>query len=157
MLGCVEVSRRAPVEDSAEQMHELFRRMVFNLLIDNTDDHEKNHALLMDDAQHPRLSPAFDVLPTAQGLGYQQMRVGTDGAVSTARNALSMAASFRLSAAEARREAREVAQVCESWREHFARGGVSAADRDWLGRFVDGEALVAEREALSSAAAGRMR
>jgi serine/threonine-protein kinase HipA len=149
--------RRAPVEDSAGQMRELFRRMVFNLLIDNTDDHEKNHALLMDDAQHLRLSPAFDVLPTAQGLGYQQMRVGTDGAVSTARNALSMAASFRLSAAEARREAREVAQVCASWREHFAHEGVSAADRDWLGRFVDGAALVAEREALSSAEAGRVR
>jgi serine/threonine-protein kinase HipA len=28
-------------------MHELFRRMVFNILIDNTDDHEKNHALIV--------------------------------------------------------------------------------------------------------------
>ena len=32
--------RRAPVEDSGEQMRELFRRMVFTLLTDNTDDHE---------------------------------------------------------------------------------------------------------------------
>ncbi len=27
--------------------HELFRRMVFNILVDNTDDHEKNHSLLV--------------------------------------------------------------------------------------------------------------
>ena len=33
-----------------------------------------------------------------------------------------------------------------------AHEGVSAADRDWLGRFLDRDALVAEREALSSAA-----
>jgi serine/threonine-protein kinase HipA len=30
-------------------MRELFRRMVFNILIDNNDDHEKNHLVQMDD------------------------------------------------------------------------------------------------------------
>jgi serine/threonine-protein kinase HipA len=140
--------RRGPVDTAAAHMRELFRRMVFNLLIDNTDDHEKNHALLMDDSQHLHLSPAFDVLPTAQGLGYQQMRVGTEGTVSTVRNALSMAASFRLSAAEARREAGAVAQVCSGWRAHFAQVGVGAADLALLGRFIDRPALVGEREAL---------
>ena len=30
-----------------DDMHELFRRMVFTILMDNTDDHEKNHALLV--------------------------------------------------------------------------------------------------------------
>jgi serine/threonine-protein kinase HipA len=37
--------RQADASTSAAQMRELFRRMVFNILIDNTDDHEKNHAL----------------------------------------------------------------------------------------------------------------
>ena len=41
-----------------EQMRELFRRMVFNILIDNTDDHEKNHALLMADSGADERSPA---------------------------------------------------------------------------------------------------
>ena len=125
--------RRGPVATSDADMHELFRRMVFNLLIDNTDDHEKNHVLLMDDAL---------------GLGFQQMRVGSDGAVSTARNALSMAASFRLSAAAARREARAVAQVCAGWRAHFEQIGVTSADLDELGRFLDRPGLVTEREAF---------
>jgi serine/threonine-protein kinase HipA len=52
-----------------------FRRMVFNLLIDNTDDHERNHALLMTDRGEYELSPAFGVLPTGHALGYQQMQV----------------------------------------------------------------------------------
>ena len=57
---------------------ELFRRMVFNILMDNTDDHEKNHALLV---VHPydngklKLAPAYDVLPTHSGQGYQECRV----------------------------------------------------------------------------------
>jgi len=43
-----QLLRRAGVTDGDQNLHdmrELFRRMVFNILIDNTDDHEKNHAL----------------------------------------------------------------------------------------------------------------
>ena len=47
-----------------KHMHELFRRMVFNILIDNTDDHEKNHAFLVNTEQEYALSPAYDVLPS---------------------------------------------------------------------------------------------
>ena len=77
-------------------MHELFRRMVFNILIDNTDDHEKNHALLVTDASTYELSPAFDVLPSGQAIGYQQMRVGDSQADATIPNALSMCTMFGL-------------------------------------------------------------
>ena len=41
---------------------ELFRRMLFNCLIHNTDDHLRNHAFIRDDAGW-RLSPVFDVVP----------------------------------------------------------------------------------------------
>jgi serine/threonine-protein kinase HipA len=75
--------RRGPVGSgiSLAQMQELFRRMVFNILIDNTDDHEKNHVLLMNHRREYELSPAFDVLPTCQALGYQQMRVDREALV----------------------------------------------------------------------------
>ena len=76
------------------QQAQLFKRMVFNILIDNTDDHEKNHALIRTDQGNYRLSPAFDVLPAAQGLGYQQMRVGVNGHESSIENALSEIAVF---------------------------------------------------------------
>src|SRR6187402_1980601 len=90
--------RRGVVEGDlyVEHMRELFRRMVFNILVDNTDDHEKNHALLLTDSQHYELSPAYDVLPSGQALGFQQMRVGDQEADSTLANALSMSRMFSL-------------------------------------------------------------
>ena len=100
-------------------MRELFRRMVFNILIDNTDDHEKNHALLMTDAQQYALAPAYDVLPSGQALGFQQMRVGDAEADSTIDNALSMSRLFALEQESAVKEVRAVARVVDAWQEHF--------------------------------------
>ncbi len=132
---------------SQAQMRELFRRMVFNILIDNTDDHEKNHVLLMNDRGEYALSPAFDVLPTGQALGYQQMRVGRDGAVSSIDNALSEANQFGLSARDARDEVRTVASVVDGWRDHFNACGVSAADIDLLAAQIDRADWLSQRSA----------
>jgi serine/threonine-protein kinase HipA len=129
--------RRAPAETFQAQGEQLFRRMVFNILIDNTDDHEKNHALLVDAAQRYRLSPAFDVLPSGQALGYQQMRVGRDGAESTLDNALTEPRAFALTAARAGEVAREVAKVVAGWRAHFKTQGVSARDIELLAEQID--------------------
>jgi serine/threonine-protein kinase HipA len=144
--------RRAPVQEgiAREHMRELFRRMVFNILMDNTDDHEKNHVLLMDDAQHLLLAPAFDVLPACQGLGYQQMRVGRDGVDSTIENACSEAALFGLSAGEATAEAARVARVCAGWKSHFGHAGVRSADIEYLAQFIDREFLLAQRKGLTA-------
>ena len=49
-----------PGEDSTE----LFRRMVFNALVSNTDDHPRNHAVLGTDTRGWRLSPVFDLVPS---------------------------------------------------------------------------------------------
>ena len=43
---------------------ELFRRMVFNALVSNTDDHPRNHAVLGTDTSEWRLSPVFDLVPS---------------------------------------------------------------------------------------------
>lgn len=119
--------------------------MVFNILIDNTDDHEKNHVLLMTDAGDYVLSPAFDVLPSGQALGYQQMRVGRDMADSTLDNALSEAAAFGLSPGQAAREEQRVAAVVAGWQAHFRACGVCAADIGSLALQVDREHLRAQR------------
>jgi len=129
------------------QMHELFRRMVFNILIDNTDDHEKNHVLLAGDAQQLALSPAFDVLPSGQALGYQQMRVGEDDADSTLVNALSMCPLFGLTKNEAQKEIAAVATVVETWKKHFTACGVGARDIDLLAEQIDRPFLREQREA----------
>ena len=45
----------------AATFDEIFRRMVFNILANNTDDHNKNFSFLMDESGHWRLSPAYDL------------------------------------------------------------------------------------------------
>jgi serine/threonine-protein kinase HipA len=143
-----QLLRRRGVAESGlarEHMRELFARMVFNILVDNTDDHEKNHVLLVNDRNEYALSPAFDVLPSAQGLGYQQMRVGADAADSTLANALSEGAQFGLKRDEAIRVARQVAQVIAGWQKHFERAGVSKADIDSLARQIDRPYLLDQR------------
>ena len=62
-----------------QDARELFRRMVFNILMDNTDDHEKNHTLLVPqpfDNGHLKLAPAYDLLPTNSGQGFQEFGCG---------------------------------------------------------------------------------
>lgn len=52
--------------DHKEALRELFSRMVFNILVGNTDDHARNHAAFWD-GQTLRLTPAFDICPQARG------------------------------------------------------------------------------------------
>lgn len=132
----------------ARQMHELFRRLIFNILIDNTDDHEKNHVVLVTDSQHYELAPAFDVLPASQSLGYQAMVVGKQGAESSIDNALSMARDYWLTPQAAVDEARKVARTVDSWREHFAAEGLGSAVLDELSSHIDRPFLLAQRQAL---------
>jgi serine/threonine-protein kinase HipA len=130
------------------QMRELFRRMVFNILIDNTDDHEKNHALIVTDANQYELSPAYDVLPSGQALGFQQMRVGESQADSTLQNALSMARLFALEPQAAVREVRAVARVVDAWKDHFRKCGVTATDIRLLAEQVDRPFLLDQRRQI---------
>lgn len=130
------------------QMHELFRRLIFNILMDNTDDHEKNHVVLVTDAQHYVLAPAFDVLPTCHSLGYQAMVVGANGAESSIDNALSRATDYWLSPQAGVDEARAVAQVVSAWRKHFAAEGLSSAVLEELSSHLERPFLLEQRRAL---------
>jgi serine/threonine-protein kinase HipA len=146
-----QLLRRRGVTDGdayVAQMREIFRRMVFNILIDNTDDHEKNHALLVTDAQQYELSPAFDVLPSGQALGFQQMRVGDQEADSTVANALSLSQLYGLAKDEAVKEAVAVARAVDGWKQHFAACGVTRADIDLYAEQIDRPYLRDQRREL---------
>jgi serine/threonine-protein kinase HipA len=51
-----------------EDLHQLWRRMVFNILISNTDDHLRNHGFILT-SEGWRLSPAFDINPSIDKVG----------------------------------------------------------------------------------------
>ena len=128
---------------------ELFRRMVFNILMDNTDDHEKNHALLVVNPTANgklRLAPAYDVLPTNSGQGFQEFICGADGYDSTLDNAMSQCESFGLSSAEAAEMVVQVIDVVETWQAHFASVGVSPGDLQSLAERIDDGELLSQRQ-----------
>ncbi|HEY8877196.1 MAG TPA: HipA domain-containing protein [Roseateles sp.] len=134
---------------------ELFRRMVFNILMDNTDDHEKNHALLVVSPRangRYRLSPAYDVLPSAAAHGYQEFACGEDGHDSTLKNAMSQCRAFGLSPLEAAQEVEQVIAAVDGWREHFRACGVTEADMASIAQHVDGSELRVQREQFSAQA-----
>lgn len=140
--------RRGAPDTHRAQMHELFRRLVFNILIDNTDDHERNHALLALPNQYYSLAPAFDVLPMGQSLGSQAIVVGGRGAESTIENALSAAAQYWLAPRDALAEARRVAGVVDTWRAHFAGQRLPESVLDELAHHIDRPFLLDQRRAL---------
>lgn len=106
-----------PLEDSRA----LYRRMLFNIMIGNTDDHLRNHAVIRD-ADGYRLSPAFDLVPdpTLAQDRRQAIGVGESGRAASRENALSGAPRFALETAEAEAIAQEVADAVSSWRTRAA-------------------------------------
>jgi serine/threonine-protein kinase HipA len=148
--------RRAGVAIGGANMQdarELFRRMVFNILIDNTDDHEKNHSLLVvSPFQHGRLrlAPAYDLLPTHSGQGYQEFICGKQGRDSTLDNAMSECDAFGLTPAEAAAEVVRVVEVLNTWKLHFAHMGVSPRDIENLAQQIDGDYLLQQRTSFES-------
>jgi serine/threonine-protein kinase HipA len=123
-----------------------FAQLVYNILMDNTDDHEKNYALVFSEGESSRLAPAFDVPPSCQNLGYQQIGVGERGAESTLESAMSAHKAFRLSEVQARSAVREAANVVDDWRQHFESLGVSARDIEVLSASIDRPFLMEQRK-----------
>jgi len=133
---------------SQRDARELFRRMVFNILTDNTDDHEKNHSLLVVNPfgnGRLKLAPAYDVVPSNSGQGYQEFICGAQGRDSTLENAMSQCEAFGLRPGEAASDVAAIIDVVNGWREHFGQAGVSRRDIEVLAERIDGEALLAQR------------
>lgn len=131
---------------------ELFRRMVFNILMDNTDDHEKNHAFVRAQDGFYDLSPAYDVVPSVQGLGQQQLRVGKGEAESSLENALSEIHAFGLTKDAAVEVIKSVVTTVQGWQDNFRALGVKAQDVEMMAQYIDGPRLKAQRAAFSTSA-----
>jgi serine/threonine-protein kinase HipA len=111
-----------------DDLRELYRRMVFNILIDNTDDHESNHGLIFDKGW--RFSPAFDVSPQLTRLGYQQMDVGAGGTESSLANALTSPEHFGLAANEAKHLVEQLIDATEAMNNVYREAGVDEQSRE---------------------------
>ena len=127
-----EELRRVCAEPS-QSTAELFRRMCFNALISNVDDHPRNHAVLARAADWS-LSPAYDLTPAVPvSLERRElaMECGDAGRFANAENLLSQNTRFLLDGVQARAiiDAME-AQVRGSWYAIARAGGVTERDCD---------------------------
>ena len=97
---------------------ELFRRMVFNILISNVDDHLRNHGFLWAGKAGWRLSPAYDLNPTPTDLKARILttNISLDEGTCSIELALSQAELFGLSLADAKTIVGEVGGAVAAWR-----------------------------------------
>jgi serine/threonine-protein kinase HipA len=127
-----EELRRVCAEPQANT-RELFKRMCFNALISNIDDHPRNHAVIARNTAW-FLSPAYDLTPFAPVSSSHRdlaMECGDAGRFANAANLLTQSARFLLSAGEARHIIDTMhAQVRATWLATARTAGVSARDCD---------------------------
>jgi serine/threonine-protein kinase HipA len=126
--GIAEVLRPYGTDARADA-HELYRRMVLNIMVGNVDDHLRNHAFLMLEPGQYRLSPAFDIVPHIEAAGRpQSIGIGEFGPASTVANALSQCGRFLLTQSEAREIISEVKDIASTWRDEFRDAGIAPRD-----------------------------
>ncbi len=115
-----------PEQDCAQ----LWRRIVFNILISNTDDHLRNHGFLYGGAGGWRLSPAYDMNPTPLDVKARVLSLAIDVTDDTASLdvAFGMARQCGLKQPAAREIAREVQTAVAQWRVCAASHGLGARD-----------------------------
>lgn len=127
MVDALRQHGAAPTAD----IQALWRRMVFNILISNTDDHLRNHGFLYADDGW-RLSPAYDLNPVPTDVKPRILTTAINEDDTTASFSLAMevAGYFALDDTKARNIAAKVARVTSMWRHTAAARGISKQEID---------------------------
>lgn len=116
---------------AGEELRQLWRRIVFSVLISNTDDHLRNHGFLRRSTAGWSLSPAFDLNPDPEP-GPKALSTtidyGTDAASLDV--LLDVAEHFRLDTEEAEATIGEVAAATRDWRSTAKGAGIERPEID---------------------------
>jgi serine/threonine-protein kinase HipA len=132
----------------SQDLEELWRRLAFNLLITNVDDHVQNHGFLHVANGQWRLAPAFDINPFPDK--DQELKLWLDesyGPVDSITAIVGHAGYFRLDAAAARRVLGQVCTAVQGWRQvaTSAEVGMSHQDlEDFAPAFENEQMCIAE-------------
>lgn len=115
---------------SNEDLQQLWRRIVFNVLISNVDDHLRNHAFLYESPKGWRLSPAFDMNPVPIDIKPRVLSTSIDPGDNSAslELAFDVAEYFGLKANDAKAIAGEVGAAAAQWRQEAQKAGIGKAD-----------------------------
>ena len=129
-------------------LEELWRRILFTVLIANTDDHLRNHGFLYERYKGWCLSPAYDVNPTPVEVKARMLSTSIDFDNPTASIdlALSVIDDFRLKKPRAFEIVRQVALAVSEWRDVAARFGLSKKEMDRMASAFEHEDLEKARK-----------
>ncbi len=115
-------------------IEEMFRRMVFNIIARNQDDHVKNIAFLMDKSGRWSLAPAFDLIysfnPVGSWTASHQMTVNGRRDNFTLEDFRACARTASMKRGRAETIIREVREKVAHWRDYADEAGVDANWRD---------------------------
>lgn len=115
-----------------EDLEQLWRRMFFNVLVSNTDDHLRNHGFILTDKGW-RLSPAFDMNPNEYGDGLTLNITDVDNTQDPSL-ALATARYYGLTDDKAGAIAKRMMKSVSDWRRTAKRLGISAAEMEGKSR-----------------------
>lgn len=135
------------------QLHELFRRMIFNILVANPDDHEKNHALLCHISGRTmklELSPGYDIVPTGFGALEHQFMISDTSREPSLSEAMTVVDDFDSSPLEAANAVFKIIAVVNEWQSHFLSVGVTEPDITEIAALADTPDLLAQRRSFSA-------
>lgn len=150
LVEAIEEQSDRPTAD----LRQLWRRVVFSVLVSNTDDHLRNHGFLRVTTGGWSLSPAFDLNPNPEA-GRKRFATPLDGGSdeTTLDRLLDAADLFGLGEEAARAAAAEVSEATGRWREVARRLGQSAASVALMETAFDHPSAELGRE-LAAAVAG---
>ncbi|HTW43661.1 MAG TPA: HipA domain-containing protein [Solirubrobacteraceae bacterium] len=118
---------------SAEDLRELWRRIVLTVLISNTDDHLRNHGFLRTSSAGWSLAPAFDLNPNPEGETKRlQTAIDERSTLASIGSAMEVAELFGLSQREALGVLGELLDATEPWRELAASNGLASGEIERL-------------------------
>src|SRR5450432_3339320 len=128
-----------------EDMHALWRRIVFSILISNTDDHLRNHGFLYEGTQGWRLAPAYDLNPVPTDIKPRVLTtaIDLDDGTASLKLALKVASYFELSEDEAHQIAGQVGQAVAEWRREAKKLGLTPAEIERMASAFEHEDLKA--------------
>ncbi len=106
-------------------LEELWRRIVFNICVSNTDDHLRNHGFLLT-PQGWKLSPAYDINPSEIGDGLK-LNISADDNSQNLELALDVIEYFRIEKPRAKKIINEVVKAVSQWKK-LAKGSFSARE-----------------------------
>lgn len=116
--------------NTKEDLEQLWTRMLFNIMVSNSDDHLRNHGFIFDTTGWC-LSPAYDINPTQNATGLHLNIDDRDNALEVDL-AFEVAEYFQLTAKAANEIYQKVANAISKWEELAIEAGITRGERDLM-------------------------